>query len=305
MSAVSDDELPQGYERTLLTTPDGRSIEVLLAGEAQRGTLVMLPGTPTGAVPFPALDDRITAAGFRLVVVSRPGYGESTPDPGRTVARTVGDVEAVLDALGVDRFVVAGMSGGGPYALGGGALLAPRCAAVADLCGVAPFEADGLDWLAGMGKENVDEFTLAVEGGAAYDELLETWRQGALVANDVEELVATIADLLCEADGVALRAMFGDVFLAGGRRAALTGVAGLRDDELAFVRPWGFAVEDVAVPLAIFHGTEDRMVPVAHARWIASRARHATLEVLEGEGHLSILPIVLDRLLEGLAAALA
>jgi pimeloyl-ACP methyl ester carboxylesterase len=302
---VNDDALPAGYDRQLVPLADGREVEVLISGAPEVGDLVFLPGTPSGTVPVPAIDDVITGAGFRLVQISRPGYGLSTADPGRSVAKTVGDVGEVLDALGVDRFVVAGISGGGPYALGCGALLAPRCVAVADISGVAPYDADGLDWLAGMGKENVDEFNAAVEGGAAYEELLETWRQYALVASDVDELAATISDLLCEADGAALREHFGEAFLAGGRRAALTGVEGLRDDELAFVGPWGFLVEDVAVPVSVWHGTEDRMVPVSHARWIAAHAPEATVEILDGEGHLSIVPLVLDRLLAGLTAALA
>src|SRR5262249_59603081 len=100
--------------------------------------------------------------GFRLVQYTRPGYGGSTPAPGRRVADAAGDVAAVLDALGVAEFLTVGWSGGGPHALACAAGLPGRCLAAASMAGVAPYRAEGLDWLHGMAGENVAEFSAAL-----------------------------------------------------------------------------------------------------------------------------------------------
>ena len=124
-----------------INLPDGRHLEVLVEGPADGLPVVCHYGTPSGAVPYQALFDAAARHGLRAVVCSRPGYGDSTPRPGRSVADVAGDVAAVLDALGADRFVTYGTSGGGPHALACAALLPDRCAAAASVAGVAPFRA--------------------------------------------------------------------------------------------------------------------------------------------------------------------
>lgn len=303
-AAAAEEELPDGYTREEVTLGDGRVVEVLLAGEGPRGDLVFHHGTPSAAVPDPVFDAAVLGAGLRLIAVSRPGYGLSTAAPGRSVASTIDDVREVLDRLGVDRFVSAGVSGGGPYALGCGALLAGRCAAVADISGVAPFDAEGLDWLAGMGKENVEEFDLALAGGSAFEDLLEAYSAEIRTTTSIDPMLEAMADLFCAADLAAVRGVYAATLVAGSRRAVLRGPAGWRDDDLSMVRPWGFRVEDVAVPVSVWHGTEDRMVPLAHARWIAGRIPAATIEIGEGEGHISIVPLFAERIVAGLLAHL-
>ena len=139
-----------------INLPDGRHLEVLVEGPADGLPVVCHYGTPSGAVPYQALFDAAARHGLRAVVCSRPGYGDSTPRPGRSVADVAGDVAAVLDALGADRFVTYGTSGGGPHALACAALLPDRCLAAVSVAGVAPYRAEGLDWLAGMGPELPD-----------------------------------------------------------------------------------------------------------------------------------------------------
>jgi pimeloyl-ACP methyl ester carboxylesterase len=105
--------------------------------------------------------------GLRTVLHARPGYAGSTPLPGRSVADVAADVAVVVDALGADEFVTVGWSGGGPHALATAALLPDRCLGAATIAGVAPYAAAGLDWLAGMGVENIEEFGAAVAGEPA------------------------------------------------------------------------------------------------------------------------------------------
>ena len=139
----------------------GRQLEVLVSGPEDGLPLVFHEGTPGGLVAFPPMVTAAAERGLRTVMYARPGYGASTPQPGRRVADAAADVTAVLDALGAGDFVTAGWSGGGPHALACAALLPGRCRAAATIAGVAPRQADGLDWLAGMGEENLAEFAAA------------------------------------------------------------------------------------------------------------------------------------------------
>ena len=121
-------------------------------------------GTPNiGAPPTPlfAAADRL---GLRWVSYDRPGYGGSTPLPGRNIASGAADTAAVADALGIDRLAVMGHSGGGPHAIACGALLADRVIGVVSTAGLAPFDAEGLDWFAGMAASGVASLRAAAAG---------------------------------------------------------------------------------------------------------------------------------------------
>jgi pimeloyl-ACP methyl ester carboxylesterase len=145
----------------VLAAPDGRRLEVLAAGPEDGLPLLFHNGTPGGLVAVPGMVAEAAARGLRTVMYARPGYGESTGQPGRRVAAAAADAVAVLDGLGARQFVTVGWSGGGPHALACAALLPGRCLAAASLAGVAPAQAEGLDWVAGMGPENVTEFSAA------------------------------------------------------------------------------------------------------------------------------------------------
>jgi pimeloyl-ACP methyl ester carboxylesterase len=83
------------------------------------------------------------------------------------------------------------------------------------------------------------------------------------------------------------------------RRALSAGVAGWRDDDLAFVKPWGFDLEEIVVPVSIWQGAHDRMVPFAHGEWLAAHVPGARAHLHDDEGHLSLiqqLPRILDDL---------
>ncbi len=136
-------------------------LEVGGTGRPDGRVLVFHVGTPNAPVAFPLLTDALDERGWQLVAYARPGYAGSPRREGRSVADAAADTAAVLDGLGLDRFVTIGWSGGGPHALACAALLPDRCEAAASLAGVAPFDAEGLHFLAGMGPENVEEFGAA------------------------------------------------------------------------------------------------------------------------------------------------
>jgi pimeloyl-ACP methyl ester carboxylesterase len=285
-------------ERRLVPMPDGRDIE-FLAGTEGGLPLVIHEGTPIGLVINARLADAAAERGLRVVQAARPGYEGSTPRPGRRVADVAPDIVAVLDALGADTFVSIGFSGGGPHSLACAALLPGRCLAAASVAGVAPFDAAGLDFLAGMGPENVEEFSLAVADADALTPFLEKEAEafGQLTS---EQIAADLGGLISAADAAVLTGEFADGIVDGLRGAVSTGIAGWRDDDLAFAKDWGFSLDDLAGRAAIWQGDQDKMVPFAHGRWLAANIPGARVHLEPGAGHLTMTVTSIDSILDDL-----
>jgi len=286
-----------------ITVPaGGRQLDVLAAGPQDALTVVMHNGTPAGLMAAPPVAAAAAERGLRLVLYSRPGYGRSTPGPGRPVADAASDVAAVLDALGVAQFVTVGWSGGGPHALACAARLPGRCLAAASVAGVAPYRAEGLDWLHGMAGDNVAEFSAALAGEKALTAFLEPQaRQLATITS--ADVAAGLGDLASAADKAALTGEFADYLAASYRAAVEHGVAGWRDDDLAFVADWGFTVTEAGrgAPAAVWQGDQDMMVPWSHGQWLAAHIPGARAHLLPGEGHLTLghqFGAILDDLLD-------
>ncbi|MGG7466354.1 alpha/beta fold hydrolase [Plantibacter sp. YIM 135347] len=256
-----------------------------LAVDEPTCTIVWFHGSPqTGALLEPLLE-AAAERGIRLLSYGRPDYGGSTPVPDRDVASAAADVEELADALGLDRFAVLGASGGGPHALACAALLPGRVTAAACVAGLAPIEAaDDIDWFAGMAGDG-PSLRAALDGREARERFEETaeFDPTSFNARDYAVLDGTWASLGA------------DVGLASAE-----GTAGIVDDDLAFVRPWGFDVADIACPVLLVQGTDDRVIPPAHAEWLLHRIPRAELWLLPGDGHISALdqcPAAMDWLL--------
>jgi pimeloyl-ACP methyl ester carboxylesterase len=213
------------------------------------------------AAAFTPLSDLAAERGLRTVTYSRPGYGQSTPQPDRTVAHAVGDVAAVMDALSADHFYGVGWSMGGPHALACAALLPERCEAVVTIASIAPYGVEGLDWLAGMMEINIEEYTLALQGASALTPLLEKWAKdlATLQPADVGKALSQREDL-----DAARLAGFREFVAAGHSRSVSAGVAGWRDDDLACLRPWGFDLAAIKCPTSLWHGGKDVHAPYSH-----------------------------------------
>ena len=271
-------------ERQLLALPDGRTLEVhaTRAGvPGTRGTLVWHNGSPhTGSLlePLVAIAEE---RGLRVVTYARPSYGASTPKPGRTVADAAGDVRAIADALGLDRFLVLGASGGGPHALACAALLPDRVMGVATFASPAP-DAPDIDWLAGMHAPGA--LTAARDGRDARARFAET--------DTFDEAIFTAADW----------AALGREWGAVGRDAGAaegSGPDGLIDDDVAFAQPWAFDLGAIRAPVILAQGMDDRVIPRQHGEWLADHVPRAELWLREGDGHVSVMdaiPAAVDRL---------
>ncbi len=274
---------------SLLTLSDGRALEVLTGGDPDGFPWLFHMGSPSAVVPFAPLDEAARAAGLRLITYSRPGYGGSAPRPVTGTPAMVDDMAEVgelLDLLGVDEFVTLGWSGGGPRALASAARLAPRCRAALGLAGPAPY--DAIDWTEGMAPENVAEYTAASQGRDAYDAFL-TVEFAPLFAITAPEVVAGMGELLTEVDREALDSEYSEWLAAMMRRSGQQGVLGAREDGLAAVNPWGFDVAEITVPVTLWYGTDDAMVPPRHGDWLAAHVPGAVVHRCDGEGHVSLL----------------
>ena len=285
-----------------LTTDGGRTLEVLTSGPPDGTALIYHSGTPSAAVPMPLLERAAAAAGARMITWSRPGYAGSTEQPGRTVSDVAADTVTVLDGLGVGEFVALGWSGGGPHALACAALLPGRCRAATVLAGAGAYGVEDLDFLAGMAEENQAEFGAAIEGRAALEPALTEMSQG-MGGVTAEQVAESLGGLVSEYDRRALTGELAEHLAASLAAAVSTGVAGWRDDDLAFVQPWGFDVTAISVPVAVWQGEEDRMVPLAHGQWVARNVPGARLHQQPGHGHISVWEHADDIVTELLAAA--
>jgi len=284
---------------TIIDLSDGRSLDLDVSGPEDGIPLVFHHGTPGSVRQFRAIQRAAHDRGLRLVTFSRPGYGASTRQPGRRVVDAVADVAAVLAHLGTPRCLVAGWSGGGPHALATGARLPEQVAGILCIAGVAPYDAEGLNFLEGMGQQNIDEFGLALQGEEAIRPSHEAEAVG-LRNTDAAGLIEGMATLLPDVDRAVLTAEFGEDLAANFAEGLRTGVDGWVDDDLAFVAPWGFSLAEIAVPAFVWQGSEDLMVPFAHGQWLAAHVPGASPRLQQAEGHLSIGVGALDRMFDDL-----
>jgi pimeloyl-ACP methyl ester carboxylesterase len=265
-------------------TRDGRTLTYEAFGPPDGAPVFWLHGTPSSRLyvhPDPEFYDR---HGVCAIAYDRPGYGGSDPDPGRDVAAAAADVESLADGRGVERFGVLGTSGGGPHALACGALLAERVTGVAVFVGAAPFDDPEFDMVAGMSLSNVEEFGAAVAGRDELAKLLNGYvaemAHDALAPFDgfAHELPAHDQEMLRRDD---VRAML----RASSEEAVRQGAEGWIDDDLAFVRPWGFALEAVRPEVRLWQGSLDVLVPRAHAEYLARKLPSASFTLVDGAGH--------------------
>jgi pimeloyl-ACP methyl ester carboxylesterase len=168
------------------------------------------------------------------------------------------------------------------------------------MAGVAPYRANGLDWLAGMGADNVEEFSAASAGEAALSRFLDD-HAAELATVHGDSVAKALGDLVSDVDNRQLTGGFAAFLAASFRAAVTTGIAGWRDDDLAFMRDWGFPLT-AASPVAIWQGGQDRMVPYAHGEWLAANIPGARAHLRPDDGHLSLVIGAFDDILDDLVA---
>ena len=281
---------PDRRDQTIVA-PDGRRL-----GSAEWGDLVGFPvfslhGTPGGRLARHPDEAAIAAEGARVITYDRPGYGVSDRLRGRRIVDCVGDVEAIADHLGIDRFSVDGGSGGGPHGLAVAARLGARVVRARCEVGVAPFGLDDLDFFDGMDPSNVAEFGWALEGEEVLVPELERKLRyvGERVAADPAAILGGTGVPGDSDHAVIARPDMAQVIRESVEDLVRGGVWGWVDDDLAFVRPWGFDLSEIAVPVEVRYGSRDVLVPAAHGAWLGSNVPGAIVVMEEDQGHMGDL----------------
>lgn len=268
-------------------TRDGRQLEVVDTGRVNDPPILVHHGTPGARGLYAGWIEDAGRRGVRLIGYSRPGYAGSTRARGRQIADAATDVATIADHLGLARLATWGYSGGGPHALSCAAILPQRVVAAATIASPAPYGADGLDFLAGMGEGNVEEFGTILEGEEATRAMLEP--AAAASPRTVEGVIENMGSILSDPDRAAIRDHLGGWFVALLADATSRGPDGWIDDDLAFVGPWGFDLRDIRVPLQLWQGQNDLMVPASHGRWLAEHLPDADWHCLPDARHLTPL----------------
>jgi pimeloyl-ACP methyl ester carboxylesterase len=279
-----------------LVTEDGRRLTAEEWGDPHGRPVFLLHGTPGSRLGPRPRGPVLYRRGIRLVAYDRPGYGGSERRLGRTVADAAADVSAVADELGIGRFSVVGRSGGGPHALACAALLPHRVIRASVLVGIAPSDAPGLEWRAGMTPANRHDYAIADQGVGRLTEWYES--RAAKTRANPASMLDFLDPQLPESDrrvlsDFGIKQMLESNFVEAFRESA----AGWVDDTLAFLAPWGFELDQINRPVLLWHGEKDVFAPISHSRWLADRIADAKLRVANGAAHfgaVAALPDVLD-----------
>jgi pimeloyl-ACP methyl ester carboxylesterase len=268
-------------------TLDGRMLAVEdCADPAGRPVLVHM-GTPNSRHLYGPNVRDAAERGLRLICYDRPGYGGSSPQPGRTVADCAGDVRAICAELGIDRLAMWCISGGGPHVLACAALLPDLVTAAASLASLAPYGAEGLDYFAGMGQDNVDETRLFLTDEAASRAKMDKDRE-ELLATSPADAAKGIESLLTPTDAAVLHGELAEYLVSSTQDGLAPGSQGWWEDN-CMIRPWGFDLADIAVPVLLLHGRQDMFVPFGHGEWLAAHIPNVEAWLLDDDGHLTLL----------------
>ena len=264
---------------------DGRELEILDNGINSDAAIIFHHGTPGHASSWADWLESAANAGIRALSYSRAGYGTSDRNPGRSVISINNDIAQLLDAKNITKFVSIGWSGGGPHCIAN--TFEPRNLGAISLAGVGAFGVDDLDFLAGMGPENHDEFGAALKGEAIIDQWMED-NAGSMKTVTGAEIREAFGGLIGDADKAVLEGDAADQMAASMRSSLAVSFDGWIDDDLVFVKNWGFDLTTITKPVFLWQGDDDFMVPHAHSYWLEKHIPTAKLTFKAGEGHISL-----------------
>jgi pimeloyl-ACP methyl ester carboxylesterase len=271
--------------------PDSRELAWLELGDVNDPAVFVFHGTPGSRLQISFDDGAINAARVRFIAVDRPGYGHSTFQRVRRLADWPSDIARLADHLHVEGFSVVGISGGGPHAAACARFLPVRVRGLALVSAVGPLAEPGseaemvifnrlITRLARRSRHLVSPlFSLSGSLFRRWPEMAIRATSGQLPSSDIE---------------IMSRPEVRSAYIDSYRRAPATSAKAAAQDFSLFAHDWGFRLGDITTPVHVWHGDDDRNVPISHGRLQAELIPGACMHDCPGEGHL----LVLDRLEE-------
>lgn len=264
---------------------DGRILGYAEYGDPQGTPGFLFHGTP-GSRYFCPSDEITRKLKVRLICPERPGYGESTFHPNRRILDWADDVVQLADHLGIDRFGVAGHSGGGPYALACAKVLSERVTAVGIISGAGPVDAPRAT--EGMSINNWFGFKFGRYVPWSLGRVLLWWLYHERSADPAVVMDRETGHRPHADDELIAKAEIREVCVRSEVEAYRPGMIGFAWDVRLITRPWGFQLSDIYIPVFIWHGSEDNSTSIPMARHMADEIQNAKLNILDGEAHLLI-----------------
>ena len=269
-------------QELLFTRSNGQVVAYFDYGDSEN-VLFFHHGTPSAGPLSPYIRRNADANNFRVIGIIRPGYGSSTAIPGRTID-TISEINCeVANAFGIERFGLVGGSGGGPHALASAHLAGNRCLAQLIIAGTAPSDSSNFDFFAGMTEEGRDRWLLPLtsmdnfEAGITKEATaMSTYSDEQIREKFNVEAEDPSSDEVVSAIKAKLKYSF------------LQGIQGMRDDYLAFLKPWGFSLGETSMPVQLWTGTEDVNVPQSHSHYLHGVIPNSELRAMVGKNHSTI-----------------
>jgi pimeloyl-ACP methyl ester carboxylesterase len=278
-------------DRTMRTA-DGRRLGYAEWGEPEGVPVLFFHGWPGSRLEGRLGDEAASAAGVRLIALDRPGMGLSGFQPGRTFLDWPADVVQVAAALGLDRFAVLGISGGGPYAAACAWKLTDGLTCAGIVSGLAPLNVPGA--IAGMGRRN--RLTFQLVGHLAVLRRTLMAAMSVSVARQPDRVLERGVAASVDKDYLA-RPYVREVLADSLSEAFRSGSRGPAWEMGLYARPWGFRLDEIRTPVHLWHGEQDANAPVTMGRYLATTIPQCQAIFYPGEGHLHFV----DRLPEILA----
>lgn len=286
-------EVTASSEDQVIRLRDRRLLGYAEYGEPGGRPVVAFHGTPGSRLMLRVADGPARRRGVRLIVPDRPGYGLSSSQPGRQIADWPDDVSELADALGLERFAVAGISGGGPYVAACAWKIPQRLTIAAIVSGMGPVvaEIDGA-----LGRRHRLAFAAMRQAPPLVHLVMAAaslgWRSLP------ERLLDALHAFMPPADqAIVARPEVRASLLAGLREAFRQGGRGVTEELQLFVGPWGFRLEDIRAPVRLWHGEADDLVPCALGRYVAAAIPGCRAEFMPDAGHYWVFDHI-DELLQ-------
>jgi pimeloyl-ACP methyl ester carboxylesterase len=267
-----------------LELKDGRQLGFAEYGTPDGQPIFYFHGLPGSRLEAGHLHEVAAANNIRLIGLDRPGMGLSSIEPKRSILSWVADVEAFADSMGINKFSIIGHSGGAPFVAACAYIMPHRLNGAVIVSGMAPFE-------------NPEATASLVRGQRIVNRIIKTmpWIAAVMmkltfIMLNKPSMLKKMTQQMPEVDQLVFNdPESGKAIINATKEAFRNGVSGVAQEIILTLKPWGFNLENINVPITIFQGGQDKQAPEMHAKIYAKLIPNANLVFFKDEGHISIL----------------